>query len=329
MKKNVARILITLVSIILLTSCGREQSDSIIIPSYDDENVTEIVTQEITANKAAVEYVEDKILYNENSKQEFDSKMTPYRDKLSENEKKLYDKIRESIYAYSNFTMDPVYGQYSEEEFINAVDALYGDNAELWLFLYVTNEYAPENEGGYATKMSVVPSYNWRYEDVEFDAEYMSSYIEDINEVCDEIIGRMPQDATLEQKYEFLGREICNRTDYVDKSENEELYEHETGDKKSWAYCYMNGPFLYGEGICQAYAQAYQYLCNRAGLWCICTGGGCHEWNLIMDENGKTYHVDLTWADGLEFDSYFMLTQEEIEYDHTHEDKDVWCATGK
>ena len=90
---------------------------------------------------------------------------------------------------------------------------------------------------------------------------------------------------------EFLGKEICLRTEYVDKSDSE---------VPNWSWCYMNGVFLEGEGVCQAYAYAYQYLCHRAGLWSVTVSGNCHCWNMVQLENGATYHVDLTWADSAE-----------------------------
>lgn len=303
-----------------------------------DQTITSATTTSVTttttsttedSNVEATEEATEKVEFVERS-------MTPHRAKLSKKEKKLYDEMSEAIFSYKEFTIDPVNGEYSEQEFINAEAALKGDKPELRLFLYVSNEYADE---GYATKMTACPSYNWRYEDVEFDTDYMDSYIDSMNKICDEIIGRMPQKSNLYEKYEFLAREICNMTTYVDKSENEELYSHETGDRASWAYCYMNGPILYGEGVCQAYAYAYQYLCNRAGLWCITTtgysiSGVAHAWNIIMLEDGSTFHADLTWADAEEekdgFDeSYFLLTQAEIEVDHIHEEAADWAATGK
>ena len=58
-----------------------------------------------------------------------------------------------------------------------------------------------------------------------------------------------------------------------------------------------------------------------------------HAWNLVKLESG-TYHVDLTWADAdgntpldPAWQSYFMLTQEEILLDHQMDDGTV--ATGK
>lgn len=334
-------LLFSMVILFTFASCGQGQSanENIIIPLYEEETIMETTSkvvlkaefQDVLAPKEDVESaVQYEDFNNDVSTIYMDYRNTPYRDKLTKQEKELYDDIYSAIISYSTFEIEPIKGKYTKENFNNATDALYGDHAELKLFMYTRNEYDCNINSEIPIKMSVVPSYNWKYEYAKFDSNYMNSYLESINEVCDEIINRMPQNATLTEKYEFLGREIFNMTTYVDKSENEELYKNETGDQASWAYCYLNGPFLYGEGLCQAYAQAYQYLCNRAGLWCICTEGGCHMWNLVMLEDGLTYHVDLTWSDTENnFMAYFLLTQEEIEVNHTHEDKYEWCATGK
>lgn len=70
--------------------------------------------------------------------------------------------------------------------------------------------------------------------------------------------------------------------------------------------------------VCQGFAKTYQYVCQRAGLFCTVvagrTSGGDHEWNIIKLDDGY-YHVDVTWmqASG---ERYFCLTDDEIAVDH-------------
>ena len=72
-------------------------------------------------------------------------------------------------------------------------------------------------------------------------------------------------------------------------------------------------------------------------MWCTQVSGvsqdTAHAWNLVKLESG-TYHIDVTWADAdgntpldPAWQSYFMLTQEEILLDHQIDDGTV--ATGK
>ena len=118
-------------------------------------------------------------------------------------------------------------------------------------------------------------------------------------------------------------------TTYCDKS-NEELQEE--GINYSVAFCYLNGPLLEGKGLCQAYAYAYQLLCQRAGLWCVCDSNDMHCWNLVMLDNCLTYYVDPTWCDDHYLDegydpAYFLLTQKQFEDTHDTTNTD-WVATG-
>ena len=70
--------------------------------------------------------------------------------------------------------------------------------------------------------------------------------------------------------------------------------------------------------VCEGISYAYQYLCNRAGLWCISIAGntdaGTHQWNMILIDGGY-YWVDVTWM--IEYgDRYFCLTDEQLLIDH-------------
>jgi len=255
---------------------------------------------------------------------------TPFMDKLSDSNKKMYREMRSALFSYKPYTVDLLNSSYTEDDFQNVFDALCMDNPILEL--YVATEYTLDDD--YSTA-SVIPVLSILYNDVDdsqFDPELIDAYIADINAVCDDIISRMPQDASLSEKYEFLGREISYMTEYAHDDMRYNSYTEE------YSVCRLDGVLLYGKSVCVSYSQAYQYLCNRAGLWCIVTEGFAgegHAWNMVMLEDGLTYHVDLTWADIDDDDyysdyfyNYFLLTQEEIEIDHVHEDKDEWCATG-
>ncbi len=87
-------------------------------------------------------------------------------------------------------------------------------------------------------------------------------------------------------------------------------------------YTYRNhsaaGVLVEGKGVCESYAKAMQMMLTMAGVPNKYVSGSAnnntgngfegHAWNLIQ-VNGKWYHVDTTWG-------LFMLTDEEIGYDH-------------
>lgn len=59
--------------------------------------------------------------------------------------------------------------------------------------------------------------------------------------------------------------------------------------------------FINGRSVCQGYAKAAQYLCDRVGITCTLITGhttqdGNHAWNLVLSD-GEYYYLDTTWGD--------------------------------
>ncbi len=91
----------------------------------------------------------------------------------------------------------------------------------------------------------------------------------------------------------------------------------------SYQYYYPSGVLLYGKGVCQSYALAYEMLLKLVGIDSVyVTGianGGSHGWNLVKID-GKWYHVDCTWDDpapGKENHNYFCVPDSVMLKDHT------------
>ncbi len=339
-KKSTITLLCVLTVLLTLTSCLKSKPETETEESSRSplttiaESVTrtittviaETTTQKQTETKAATTVHTTKKAVTTTVAAEMPKKileMDYYRSLLSDKGKKLYDEWLELIFAYKGFTVDFSNSDFTYDEMQNVTEAMYEDYPELRLYMRTSYEYKDTDGDDYiALSGELFTDYNWIYEKKTFSPLYMETVLNRINIVCDRIISRMPE-GTYAEKYEYLAREIASMTEYYDDYDN---------TSEDWAYCYMNGPFLQGKGLCQAYAYAYQYLCKRAGLWCICTSGGCHCWNVVMLEDGSTYHVDITWADTWdnEFNEYyFLLTQEELEKDHTHEEKEYIIANGK
>ncbi len=76
------------------------------------------------------------------------------------------------------------------------------------------------------------------------------------------------------------------------------------------------GIFDTGEGVCEAYAKAFQLLLNYCKIDNIVVSGyagEAHAWNLVRLDNGEWYWCDLTWDDTPSFmwgisHKYFMKT---------------------
>ena len=148
-------------------------------------------------------------------------------------------------------------------------------------------------------------------EDLNKDSNNIKMGLEKFDLICEDIIKNMPKDVTAYEKYYYLAGELSERVEY-----DYSLSLPAVGTP----YCIVTG-----DGICQGYAQAYQYLCMKANLWCrIMSGssrGWAHAWNIVKLENG-IFHIDVTWSDeygipGSEgWMKYFMLTEEQIIEDH-------------
>jgi len=92
-----------------------------------------------------------------------------------------------------------------------------------------------------------------------------------------------------------------------------------------YEYYYADGVLLYGKGVCQSYAYAYEMMLKMIGIECVyitgTAGGEAHGWNLVKID-GEWYHVDVTWDDpapGRENRSYFCVTDEIMRKDHVWE----------
>ena len=149
--------------------------------------------------------------------------------------------------------------------------------------------------------------------------------IQIFEEECNLIVSAIPKTLSTYDKYRYLAAVISLRTTYDNDSVG--------GKPTATIYGAIEG----GSSICQGYASGFEYLCRKANLWCTQVSGvsqdTAHAWNLVKLESG-TYHIDLTWADadgntplGPAWQSYFMLTQEEILLDHQMDDGTV--ATDK
>ncbi|MCQ2450152.1 MAG: hypothetical protein MJ132_08210 [Clostridia bacterium] len=128
----------------------------------------------------------------------------------------------------------------------------------------------------------------------------------ELEEKAAEILAEAPEDPLEAEIY--LHDCLCEKVTYDDQSKDKMVYT---------AY----GALVEGEAVCEGYARAMQYLCQRAGISCtLIVGeykGEGHMWNLIQFAD-EWYHLDVTWDDGGDIPRYyyFNLTDKEILQDH-------------
>ena len=145
----------------------------------------------------------------------------------------------------------------------------------------------------------------------------------DIVSASGELLSGLTTDMNDYEKYRYIAETLCLRVsyDYVSfghyVNSTGSLMDDDAYKKMQWSQS-AYGAIVRKTAICEGFAYAYQYLCNRAGLWCISVGGssssGAHQWNMIVIDGGY-YWVDVTWmlACG---ERYFCLTDEQLLIDH-------------
>lgn len=131
------------------------------------------------------------------------------------------------------------------------------------------------------------------------EEEYLMS--DDEREIFDknvnDIIEKMPENLSTYGKYKYLSDSICDLVEY----DHETLaWEEETLEYNPRIHNLV-GVFVDRKAVCDGYAEAYWYLCNKVGLYCgfLAAKGeddDAHAYNYIM-LGGRYYFVDVTWLD--------------------------------
>lgn len=239
------------------------------------------------------------------------------RSMLNKTEKRLYDKFLPYVLSYTPFTIDYRDMNYELDTLQTALNAIRYDYPETWLYFAEGTEEVTISGEDYYTHGSKYFTLDGMLGD--FNKKAVVDYISKVDRECDLILEKMPEGLSTKEKYIWIADYICMITEYCDDPDGR--------------YIYADGPILDGKGLCQSYAHAYQWLCQKAGLWCMtCSGiaaGEAHAWNVVKLDDGKTYYADLTWADALNnpFDYYFM-SYEQCSKTHTL-DVGEWIADGE
>ena len=97
--------------------------------------------------------------------------------------------------------------------------------------------------------------------------------------------------------------EICSMVDYDHDAAGTDATNY--GNPWQLVYVFDGDPST--KVVCEGYAKAFQYLCDRSDfrsdeVYCISVKGnmqgGGHEWNIVHMDDGKNYLVDTTNSDG-------------------------------
>lgn len=136
--------------------------------------------------------------------------------------------------------------------------------------------------------------------------------IRDAEAAADAFLSGLSSSMSDYDKYWYIAKKLCEETayDYAFPQVSMRQFLDDSG---------VYGALVNRRSICQGFAQTYDYLCKRAGLFNLVVSGntssGDHAWNIIKLDDGY-YHVDTTWMQSNE-NRYFCLTDKQIAVDHT------------
>lgn len=149
------------------------------------------------------------------------------------------------------------------------------------------------------TVLSVVPTYL-------MTGDTLTEARAKFNAEADAILSGITEDMTQYEKELYLHDTLAQRITYKESTNAHNAY----------------GALVEGVAVCEGYAEAFQYLLHRAGIWSYLVLGSSrgvgHAWNMVQID-GEYYHVDLTWNDQDEvvYHGYFNVTDAQILKDHT------------
>lgn len=313
----------------LLTGCQKESPTT-------TEPKTTVTTTESAAKTFARQRVEDSIktaldLVKKNPVVGWSSSVSyayrqddPAYAALNSDQQALYNEMLPKVKDLTPFTYTAKdHGYQVLDNVLMAASALCRDHPEYENYFDIEEVV----EGDRTTALRACYFLPYDATGAAADTKQVKEEVQIFEEECDLIVSAMPKTFSTYDKYRYLAAVISLRTAYDNDS---------TGGKPSaTAYGAIEG----GSSICQGYASGFEYLCRKANLWCTQVSGvsqdTAHAWNLVKLESG-TYHVDVTWADAdgntpldPAWQSYFMLTQEEILLDHQIDDGTVATGTNQ
>lgn len=156
-----------------------------------------------------------------------------------------------------------------------------------------------------------------------YDIKKISKQLEDIAaSIIAELINAHQSDFDkVRVLHDYLKTNLQYDTRYAD----ERVFNRENLEAHS-----VVGALIHHKCVCEGFAKAMKYLCDRISLECWVVKGeanndlsrGNHAWNIVCI-NGYYHHVDVTWdnptvnLDGFSDYSYLNLSDSEIGRDHT------------
>ncbi len=196
--------------------------------------------------------------------------------------------LREAIVNYEDSVDVSAYGYYVQQ----------GDNNRLYETAHygVYQTYADTfhyNASYNSTDNYVYDNHTGLIKEYKLNYIYTKEQVEEVKDLAEEhIFSRVKDSWTDMEKALFFHDYLCQFFQYDIR-----LFIEETQNDVARDIYQM---FNNGMGVCQAYANTYEYLLQHEGIECklVASDDSNHEWNIVK-LNGEWYHVDVTQDDPL------------------------------
>ena len=224
---------------------------------------------------------------------------------LTKDQRRAYNSLSEGIWKMQKDIPIPEKVIKQSE----AADFLYTVLGTMPEVNYVTGTFKMSVGGGYVTKYTI---------DYSLDTKQAQEQHKALRAAASRIIGSLPSGMTDSEKVRYFH-------DYIIKNCE---YSKEGGNSSYTAY----GCLVEGKAVCEGYAMALDYLCEKAGIYSLLISGEStsssgqkltHIWNKIQLDN-KWYNFDVTWDDPVSsfgpdyvrYD-YYAVPDKQLERTHT------------
>lgn len=227
---------------------------------------------------------------------------------LTKEQREAYNALSEGIWKMQKEIRIPS-GIIKQSE---ASDFLYTVLGTMPEVNYVNGTFKVSVSGGYVKKYIITYS---------LDSEEASNEHRKLRAAASKIVGSLAPGMSDYEKVKYFHDYIIKNCEYDTDSSAK-------GHGNSYtAY----GCLVEGRAVCEGYAMALDYLCEKAGIYSLLISGEStnsssqtvsHIWNKIQLD-GKWYNVDATWDDPVStlgedyvrYD-YFCITDAELSYSH-------------
>ena len=279
-------------------------TDNITAPAYDTATLSAVINGDETFDNSAAErlYIENLFKYG-NTYPSFNANHGS--ELLTGSEKSIYEKLLPIVKDIADGKRTDTSGldvsgeHFDSEEALGAaihkvIGYLKADHPELFYWFGNLWECSFNLDTNYlALNLRVSSDYSDSGNVYKVNSSKMDRARQAVNNakaIVDEYSGKPAH-----EKIYGYAETICSLTDYATDAPGKKPY----GDPWQMVDVFDNVDST--KVVCEGYAKAFQYLCDLSGIDCYSVTGSDHMWNIVVLD-GKSYHVDCTWADSFSID---------------------------